>query len=130
MAVESAPNIANILLNFGGVALAGLVAFLSARHISDRNAKTTATAKLRAAFAPALAELALSRSHKSTHEAPDVDGFLRTALPGHTAAVEEYRFFVSPNLWSPYERAWEEYREAAIGGVFVAGFPGMPPHGP
>jgi len=113
----------------GGFALCGvfvgvLLTYRLALKLADHNALRAGGANLRAAFAPTLAHLNIARSHSSTHEAPNIDQYLVDVLPHHAAAVEEYRFFVAFRERAAYQQAWEEYRQAAMGGKFVAEFVG------
>lgn len=109
MPVECSFNAASAVMPLGGVALGAVVGFWSARIISDRNVKATAAAKLRASFAPALAQIEIDRQYKSTHDRPDVTGFFKTALLQHAGAVEEFRPFVAAAARAQYQQAWERY---------------------
>lgn len=71
-----------------------------------------AVAKLRAAFAPALAIIYLARHH-GTHDVPNVDAFVKKELLNHASAIEEFRPFVSLCQRTGYQAAWEEYRKTA-----------------
>lgn len=82
--------------------------------------RTIASDRLRAAFVQALAQLELGRRHGSTHEAPDIDGFLNASLLNHAAAIDEFRPFVDSGNIRAYQLAWDEYCEAAKGGLFIA----------
>ena len=96
MAVECIFNIANAIVSVGSIVFSGAVGFLSARKISDRNARAIASTKLRVAFAPALAKIDQHKRHGSTHEQPDVTDFFKFAVLNHAAAIEEFRVFVPP----------------------------------
>lgn len=85
-----------------------------------RNRRTSASDRLQAAFGQALAQLELGRRHGSTHEAPDIDGFLNASLLNHAAAIDEFRLFVDSENVRAYQLAWDEYCEAAKGGLFIA----------
>lgn len=85
-----------------------------------------AALKFREVFTPTLSQLSFSRNYKSTHEAPDIDGQIRAAIPIQTQAVEDFRFFVAKRKRGEYQQAWEEYKKAAEGGIWVAKFPGSP----
>lgn len=69
-----------------------------------------AVASIRAAFAPSLAFIYLAKKHGSTHEVPDVDAFLKNALPELAAAIEIFRPFVPKSESTVYQEAWEKYR--------------------
>jgi hypothetical protein len=71
-----------------------------------------AAAKLRAAFAPALAIIYLARHH-GTHDVPNVDAFVKKELLNHASAIEEFRPFVANGQSISYQEAWEDYRKAA-----------------
>jgi len=114
--------IVNSVTSLAGIALGGVIAYLSARHISDRNARANANAKLRAAFAPALAQLDLGRRHGSTHNCPDFDEYFEANLPSHAAAIEEFRVFVAPGKGKAYQKAWTDYYKSAKAGKLVAEF--------
>lgn len=107
-----------------GVFMGVLLTYRFALKLAGHNALRVGGSNLRAAFAPTLAQLDNARSHPSTHEAPAIDQHLIDALPHHAAAVEEYRFFVPFRERADYQQAWDEYRQAAKGGTFVAGFVG------
>ena len=112
MAVECIFNIANAIVSVASIGLGGVVGFFSARKISDRNSRAIACAKLRAAFAPALAIIDLHKRHSSTHEQPDVTGFFNSAIPKHAEAIEEFRVFVSACKNDSYQEAWGQYFES------------------
>lgn len=78
----------------------------------------------RAAFNPTLAQLDLARKHKSTHEAPDIDGYFLAVLPIQAEAIKGYRFFIPENKKEAYQKAWNDYYETAKGGTFVEQFVG------
>ena len=105
-------NVAASIIQLCGIAVAGLIGYLSARAVSRRNEKVIATAKLRAAFAPALAEIEIDRHFKGTHDRPDVEAALKTAFPAHAAAVEEFRPYVLAVKQQSYQLAWERYRRS------------------
>jgi hypothetical protein len=112
MAVECIFNITNAIVSVASIALGGAVGFLSARKISDRNALATASAKLRAAFAPALAKIDLHKRHGSAHDQPDVTGFFNSAVLDHAVAIEEFRVFVPTCKNAAYQEAWEQYLQS------------------
>lgn len=69
-----------------------------------------AVASIRASFAPALAMIYLAKHHGSTHEVPNVDAFLKKALPELAAAIEIFRAFISKDERTAYQNAWEKFR--------------------
>jgi hypothetical protein len=109
-------------LLFFGTSIGGILGYLLKTQIDHRLAITRihetirvteiakAIASFRAAFAPSLAFIYLAKNHGSTHEAPDVDGFLRNTLPELAAAVELFRPFVPKRNSTAYQEAWERYR--------------------
>ena len=109
MTVGCSANALSLITPLVGVALGGAIGFLSARRISERTVRMAAAARLRAAFAPALAQIEMHRLHGSTHDQPDVDGFFKTALLEHAAAIEEFRPFVSAAKQSSFDKSWNRY---------------------
>lgn len=77
-----------------------------------------AAAKLRASFAPTLAMIYLARHH-GTHDRPDDDAFIKNNLILHAAAVEEFAPFVPKGKRDEYQKAWEEYRQAARKDIYT-----------
>lgn len=82
----------------------------SANDIIRKQEFNKAASSIRAAFAPALSFIYLAKNHGSTHEAPDVDKFLRDNLMTQASVVEEFRYFVPNNNRITYQKAWEDYR--------------------
>lgn len=119
-----------IIIGISGTVIGGFLGyfirlFIEHRLAIDRikeNIKITgfnhAAAKLRAAFAPALAMIYLARHH-GTHDRPDDDRFIKDNLLLHAAAVEEFRPFVPRNIRDEYQQAWEEYRQAARDDIYM-----------
>lgn len=107
MAVEFTLNLGNAIVSLVGAALGGIVGFLSARRISDRNAKATASAKLRAVFAPWLAKLDMALTNSVA--AVTLDDDIRSAIPDHAAAVEEFCPFVDCCKRDAYRITWNDY---------------------
>lgn len=106
----------------GGFTIVGaLIGALSAYWLSIRlerdKERRAACAKLRAAFAPALAMIYLARHH-GPDDPPDDVMFIQNELPKQAAAVEEFRAFVSNNDQVTYQTAWENYREEARRNAF------------
>ncbi len=81
--------------------------------LSDRNSKSAACAKLRAAFATALGMIYIARHH-GTHDRPNVANYLRDNLLTVAAAIEEFRPFVPEGERTAFQEAWEEYRQEAV----------------
>ena len=108
-----------------GALFGAFFTYLFAIRLENYKKYLIACSKLRAAFAPALAQIELGRQHNSTHEAPDVDGFLRNELLANASAVEEFRPFVNcKKNRKGYQKAWSEYCEVVKGGLFVAAYDG------
>ncbi len=75
-------------------------------------------ASFRAAFAPALALIYLTKKKRSIDVTtlPNIEKFLSDALLTHATAVELFRIHVPDNKKAQYETAWEAYRdEVAFG---------------
>jgi hypothetical protein len=106
------------------VLLAALLTSIIRRKEVDRQRKDAASNALRASFNPTIAQLDLARKHKSTHDAPDIDGQLVAVLHIQAEAIEGYRFFVPENNKDAYQKAWNDYYETAKGGTFVESFIG------
>lgn len=71
---------------------------------------SSASQKLIEAFAPAIARLDAALLHSSTHDSPDVDGFLRDNFQVHDSAIEEFgRHIHSKRQLKKYQEAWKEY---------------------
>ena len=113
MEAQWVPIVANAVVSLTGITVAGFVGFLSARQISDLNARRQAGAALRAAFAKEIASVRLALQGDKTVK---VEAVLKEAFPRHAAAIEEHRFFVKPRDQAAYEAAWREYHEVG-GGV-------------
>jgi len=114
--------------------LGGLFGFILHEIIRDRFARSRnkesiqitearqSAKNLRFAFAPTIAQLALLRPRNvkvtvlKEHDFPDIDDFLFAALPTQAIAIEEYRFAVDDNEKKAYQKAWDEYYDAAKGG--------------
>ena len=112
MPYECASPLASAAVSLAGVAVGGLVGFLSARRISVRNVRAVAAAKFRATFAPALATFTAS-AMRSTAEPnrPDISSYLGEHFIEHASAVEEFRPFVHKKERTAYQRAWDQYLE-------------------
>jgi len=126
MEVECAFNIGNTIVSLAGVALGGIVGYLSARRVSDINSRATAAAKFRGAFSHAQAWLSIALGHEDGFTKPNVSNFLREDFIRHAAAIEEFRPFVRAKDCEAYQQAWKEYCDLEPtlwdGGIL------MPPH--
>ncbi len=83
----------------------------NAARQAEVNALRDAKAKLRAAFAPALAQIYLAQKH-GDHDRPSIEDFVKANLFIHASAIEEFRPFVTGSD-TAYQEAWESYREFA-----------------
>ena len=92
------------------VLLAALLGFIVWRKQKEEERFQMAKDRLHAAFDPTLGRLAFARDYKSTHEAPDIDSQLDSALPMQTEAIESYRRFVPKDGQPEYDKAWDDYR--------------------
>ncbi len=100
-----------------------LTSIITRKH-KEKERFNEAKDRLHAAFNPTLGQLVFARDYKSTHEAPDIDGQLDSALPIQTEAIESYRRFVPKDKQPEYQKAWDDYRSWAkkSQGVFAARF--------
>jgi len=100
------PEMITGLFTIAGACLGACIGYFGASRIATKQARSIAAAKLRAAFAPELADLELAaRKHKDVN----VMQLLHSAFPKHAAAIEEYRPFVRLNDAVPFQKAWEDY---------------------
>jgi len=100
------------------------IGFLVGNHFSiyrDRRQEfNRAVAGFHAAFAPALAQIDLSKRHgrSDVSPAPDVEKFRSASLLEQATAIETFRVFVPESQKTKYQEAWENYRsEVAFGFV-------------
>lgn len=123
-AIECAFNGGNAIVSVASIIASGLIGYCSARRISDKNTRATASAKLRAAFAPAQVKLSMHRELRND----EIMKYFDEAFFLHSAAVEEFRPFASDG--NAYQKAYEEYRNAlygedALGNAELRWFSGM-----
>ncbi len=109
MEFECAFNIGNAIVSLTGVALGGIVGYLSARRVSDKNSRATAAAKFRAVFSHTQAQLAIAIRHSDDFTKPNTSNVLRDDFIRHAAAIEEFRPFVPCEDREAYQQTWEEY---------------------
>lgn len=95
-----------------GALIGAVIAYWLSTQLERRKEHRTACAKLRSAFAPALAIIYIARHH-GTHDKPPVDATIKNTLLLHAAAVEEFRPFVPASNRGAYQEAWEKYRQTA-----------------
>ena len=116
MSVECTFNIGYAVISLAGIALGGIVGFLSARHISKQNAFTVAATQLRATVAPSLMHLSLARINMSDSGDIHLTKTLDEELPKIAVVIEEFRPFVKNSANGAYQVAWEQYYKAIKGG--------------
>lgn len=115
MALDCTLDLLAPILQLAGVALGGLIGFLSARHISNRNARLAAAALLRTAFAPT--QVAIHKARAGKREG--VGELIEREVQHLACAVEEFRVYVPESESDAYQLAWEKYEEAAVLGEFL-----------
>ena len=91
-----------------GALIAAVVAYWLTTKLEIFKERRAACTSLRAAFAPAIAQIYLARHH-GTHDTPVVGNILKDALVSHASAVEKFRPFASDD--AAYQEAWEQYRK-------------------
>jgi len=87
-----------------GIIIGGGIGFVSSYCMGRINKRREASDKLRAAFAPELANMRLS-----AHKEINIDKMLTEAFPKHSAAIEEFSFYVPKKKRLDYFEAWEKY---------------------
>jgi hypothetical protein len=113
MQVECARNILSIVVQLSGVAVGGIIGFLSARRISDRNARLVARAKFLAAFAPVKVVVT-----KAVRSGKTDASYLESSLAEFAVVVEKFKYFVRERKRDAYQKAWDAYEYAASCGEF------------
>ena len=100
-----------------GAILAGVISCIINVWLDRRRIRHEAGAKLRAAFASALAEYDLIQG-KSMNE---IDTLLRSNLPAQATTIEVFRCFVTCCEQKEYEKAWQNYHRppGANGSIFM-----------
>ncbi len=102
-----------------GAILGAIITYFCSLKLSERNHRKIAGAKLRAAFAPEIAEYK-TRVKKSDFDLTH-DDFLKKALVKHSAAIEEYRWYVPLGSQRAYQQAWENYY-FQYGGIYFTDY--------
>ena len=95
-----------------GALIGALVSYRLSKVFAKNNAIVNAQAKLRATFAPSLAQIYLAQKH-GNHDRPDINSFVKENLLGHASAVEEFRPHIPCKNRVAYQDAWENYRKIA-----------------
>ena len=112
MSIHCSAPLVNGTISLVGVAVGGVVGFFSARLVSDRNARSAAAAKFRAAFAPAIAIFAAAEmQHRSQADRVNISQVLKESFVAHAAAIEEFRSYVPQARRAAFEAAWASYCE-------------------
>ena len=104
--METSAFIAIVSTSVGAI-VGAIITYFCSLKIAERNHRKIAGAKLRAAFAPEIAEYKV-RVKKSDFNLKGGD-FLNNALVKHSAAIEEYRWFVPIESQRAYQKAWDDY---------------------
>ena len=105
------PEIPSPVWGLIGTIIGAFIGYFSARHITMFKSKIDGGAKLRAAFAPEMAEMRLlANGHKKF----DVDQLLVSAFQRHATAIEEFSAYLCEKQKKKYYEAWRNYYE--IGG--------------
>ena len=90
-----------------GVIVGGFIGYYFSRKAAVEQMRRVAGVKLRAAFAPIIAEY-IFKAGKGDFYLVQEDIF-KNALVSQGAAIEEYRWFVPPERQRAYQQAWENY---------------------
>lgn len=91
------------------------VQFNNALCLGNVAARKDAACNLRAAFAPEIAALRVIGDYRNTGTRPKtveknyVVNLLSNAYPKHSAAIEEFRHYISVEDAPAYQEAWEKY---------------------
>ena len=103
----------------------------NARALAERQALIAARDKLNGVFAPALGQIFLAQNHGSTHETPEVCGFVKEGLLTYAAAVEAFRPYVPTENAEAYDEAWRHFHYLAkeSGNAIAADWTEKLPHG-
>jgi len=89
------------ILGVGATLLGIIISYWLSVRLIKKQVRMVAGAKLRAAFAPQMAEYTLMER--------EIGGSLWHSFLDHSAAVEEYRIFIPKNRQGEYKKAWECY---------------------
>jgi len=95
-----------------GAIVGGLIGYFSAYAMSIRLARIKAGGKLRAAFAPEIAQMRLldnGAEMDANDKKIDCEKMLVSAFPRHAAAIEEFSSYLSIQQREKYYKAWREY---------------------
>ena len=101
-----------------GAIVGGVIGYTSAYFMSIRMARIKAGAKLRAAFAPEIAQMRLldnGTEIDASGQKIDCEKMLVSAFPRHAAAIEEFSSYLSGKQREKYYKAWREYYEVGGG---------------
>jgi len=95
-----------------GTLLGVILGYFLSLNAAKAQCRRIAGAKLRAAFAPEIAQYDLTEEGK-------IYDMLMTALPKHATAIEEFRCFVPMRNQKDYQGAWNNYHRPADAGGSV-----------
>lgn len=99
-----------------GTLLGVIIAYLLSQRAAKIQCRRIAGAKLRAAFAPEIAQYDLL--YGKQFDGPPIKEMLENALPKHAASIEEYRCFVPTKYQREYQNAWDDYYKEE-GNIFL-----------
>jgi hypothetical protein len=97
------------LIGGGFTVIGALLSYWPSRWLMDRHNLILAKSKLRASFAQAQARIKLT----NPDEGHIICNFIKEYIPGHAAAIEEFRPFVSESDRDKYQKAWDDYCKTA-----------------
>lgn len=106
-----------------GTLLGVIIAYFLSLSAAKLQWHRIAGAKLRAAFAPQVAQYDLFRDSKmlTMDGMTAADKMFKDSLPLHAAAIEEHRPFVPSKNRQAYQKAWEDYKDGVISGDYWEG---------
>lgn len=97
------------LFGLAGVALGGVIGYVSALFANRTFAVREAANNLRSAFAPQLAAFRFDQKKSAV----DIQRLLESGIDTLTVEMEKFRFYVSPENLSAYDEACQEYQAEA-----------------
>jgi hypothetical protein len=105
-----APETTTGLFTLAGVLLGAFVTYRFAAELAARNGKREAGRRLREAFSSEIALLHPATGSKNVNTI----AVLQSAFLKHSAAISEFRFYLSGKKLRAFDEAWRQYYE--IGG--------------
>jgi hypothetical protein len=103
------PDIPSAAWGLIGTVIGALIGYFSAKRLTTLRTKIDAGGKLRAAFAPEIAQMRLFASGQKI----DVQQLLTSAFPRHATAIEEFSAYLCKGQKKKYYEAWRNYYEVA-----------------